>query len=81
MNAAEILMGHVSVGGAEVWCVTITGVVCRRLGVTQDNPGGTSWLTGLDVSILMFLILITLCEMRTKHKINTNHQRQTNITK
>lgn len=50
-SVAEVTLRLVSAGAGEVWCVTSGGVVCRRLGVTQDNPAGTSWLSGLDVSI------------------------------
>ncbi|XP_046681571.1 tectonin beta-propeller repeat-containing protein-like [Homalodisca vitripennis] len=45
---SELVMRQISMGGPEVWGVTTTGVVCRRLGVTADNPAGTSWLLGLQ---------------------------------
>nr|CAD7402195.1 unnamed protein product [Timema cristinae] len=40
---------HVSAGPVlgEVWAITGTGVVCRRIGVTTDNPAGTGWSYGI----------------------------------
>ncbi|PSN51886.1 Tectonin beta-propeller repeat-containing protein [Blattella germanica] len=35
----------------EIWAVTVTGVVCRRHGITPDNPAGTGWSHGIGVSI------------------------------
>lgn len=36
--------------GAEVWAVSLSGVVCKRCGITTDNPGGTGWHLGIPVS-------------------------------
>ncbi|KDR11313.1 tectonin beta-propeller repeat-containing protein isoform X6 [Zootermopsis nevadensis] len=40
---------HVSAGPVqgEIWAITATGVVCRRHGVTPDNPAGTGWTHGI----------------------------------
>lgn len=39
---------HVSSGpGEEVWAISCSGVVCRRHGVTKDNPAGTTWSHGV----------------------------------
>ena len=46
---------HVSAGPApgEVWAITAAGVVCRRHGVTPDNPAGTGWSHGIGVSDML----------------------------
>ncbi|KAJ9585855.1 hypothetical protein L9F63_020497, partial [Diploptera punctata] len=40
---------HVSAGPVqgEIWAITATGVVCRRHGITPDNPAGTGWSHGI----------------------------------
>lgn len=39
---------HVSAGpGEEVWAISSSGVVCRRHGITKDNPAGTTWSHGV----------------------------------
>lgn len=39
---------HVSAGpGEEVWAISSSGVVCRRHGVTKENPAGTTWSHGV----------------------------------
>jgi tectonin beta-propeller repeat-containing protein 1 len=52
---------HVSAGPApgEVWAVTAAGVVCRRHGVTPDNPAGTGWSHGIAVSDMFVQMLFT----------------------
>ncbi|KAK3915633.1 Tectonin beta-propeller repeat-containing protein [Frankliniella fusca] len=52
-NAPPPLTGwrHVSAGpGEEVWAISSSGVVCRRHGVTKENPAGTTWSHGVLVS-------------------------------
>lgn len=36
--------------GAEVWAVANSGQVCRRCGITAENPAGTGWMLGIPVS-------------------------------
>ena len=52
---------HVSAGPVqgEVWATTATGVVCRRRGVTPDNPAGTGWSHGIGVSDMLAEIHFT----------------------
>lgn len=33
--------------GDEVWAISNTGYVCRRCGITPDNPAGTGWHLGI----------------------------------
>ncbi|XP_073842358.1 tectonin beta-propeller repeat-containing peroxin 23 [Musca autumnalis] len=33
--------------GAEVWAVAMNGVLCRRCGITKDNPAGAGWTMGI----------------------------------
>lgn len=35
--------------GAEVWAVAMNGVLCRRCGITKDNPAGAGWSMGIPV--------------------------------
>lgn len=35
----------------EVWSVSVSGCVCKRSGVTKDNPAGTGWMLGISVSL------------------------------
>ncbi|XP_063242842.1 tectonin beta-propeller repeat-containing protein isoform X3 [Bacillus rossius redtenbacheri] len=48
-GTAGVEFQHVSAGPVlgEVWAVTSAGVVCRRYGVTVDNPAGTGWSYGI----------------------------------
>lgn len=46
---------HVSTGYSEVWAISNTGIVYRRIGITAENPAGVSWEAGLPVCILCFL--------------------------
>lgn len=41
---------HVSVGRNNVWAVTNSGFICRRCGITSENPAGTGWDFGIGVS-------------------------------
>lgn len=43
---------HISVGRetGQVWAISGAGIVCRRIGITDDNPAGTGWVTGIGVS-------------------------------
>lgn len=36
--------------GTEVWAIANSGQLCRRAGITSDNPAGTGWLLGIPVS-------------------------------
>lgn len=43
---------HVAVSREEgqVWAVSGAGILCRRIGITEKNPAGTGWVTGIGVS-------------------------------
>ncbi|XP_055686263.1 tectonin beta-propeller repeat-containing protein isoform X2 [Lutzomyia longipalpis] len=45
-EGANVGFRSVSVG-AQVWAVSNTGFVCRRCGVTPENPAGTGWNLGI----------------------------------
>lgn len=34
----------------QVWAVSGAGILCRRIGITNENPAGTGWSTGVGVS-------------------------------
>ncbi|XP_011297277.1 tectonin beta-propeller repeat-containing protein [Fopius arisanus] len=34
----------------QVWAVSGAGILCRRIGVTQENPAGTGWTTGIGAN-------------------------------
>lgn len=36
--------------GTEVWAVALSGVICKRCGISKDNPGGSGWNMGIPVS-------------------------------
>lgn len=40
----------ISVGHSEVWSISNSGHVCKRCGITNDNPAGTGWNLGIPVS-------------------------------
>jgi tectonin beta-propeller repeat-containing protein 1 len=44
----QIGFKSVSVGD-EVWAVSTSGYVCRRSGITKNNPAGTGWVLGISV--------------------------------
>ena len=50
---------HVSVGRetGQVWALSGAGIVCRRIGITDENPAGTGWVTGIGVIITTLLYL------------------------
>lgn len=54
MSVANAKQGfrHVSVSReqGQVWAVSGAGIICRRIGVTHENPAGTGWVTGIGVS-------------------------------
>jgi hypothetical protein len=61
---------HISAGPVqgEVWAITATGVVCRRHGITPDNPAGTGWSHGIGVSVMssqMYFIYLNERESQT----------------
>ncbi|XP_014203430.1 tectonin beta-propeller repeat-containing protein [Copidosoma floridanum] len=43
---------HVAVGHipGQVWAVSGAGLVCRRIGITDDNPAGSGWVTGIGAN-------------------------------
>ncbi|XP_046426690.1 tectonin beta-propeller repeat-containing protein isoform X1 [Neodiprion fabricii] len=43
---------HVSVGRekGQVWALSGAGIVCRRIGITDENPAGTGWTTGIGAN-------------------------------
>lgn len=43
---------HVSISReqGQVWAISGAGIICRRIGVTDENPAGTGWVTGIAVS-------------------------------
>lgn len=54
MSVANTKQGfrHVSVSReqGQVWATSGAGIICRRIGVTDKNPAGTGWVTGIGVS-------------------------------
>ncbi|KMQ88829.1 tectonin beta-propeller repeat-containing [Lasius niger] len=40
---------HVSISReqGQVWAISGAGIICRRIGVTDENPAGTGWVTGI----------------------------------
>ncbi|XP_055708110.1 tectonin beta-propeller repeat-containing protein [Phlebotomus papatasi] len=45
-EGANVGFKSVSVG-SQVWAVSNTGFVCKRCGITQENPAGTGWNLGI----------------------------------
>ncbi|KAK0174364.1 hypothetical protein PV327_010141 [Microctonus hyperodae] len=43
---------HVSVSHetGQVWAISGAGIVCQRIGVTNENPAGTGWTTGIGAN-------------------------------
>lgn len=43
---------HVSISReqGQVWAISGAGIICRRIGVTDENSAGTGWVTGIGVS-------------------------------
>ncbi|KZC04781.1 Tectonin beta-propeller repeat-containing protein, partial [Dufourea novaeangliae] len=54
MSVINVKQGfrHVSVAReqGQVWAVSGAGILCRRIGITDENPAGTGWATGIGVS-------------------------------
>lgn len=54
MSVANAKQGfrHISVAReqGQVWATSGAGIICRRIGVTRENPAGTGWVTGIGVS-------------------------------
>ena len=59
---------HVSVGHipGHVWAISGAGIVCRRIGITEDNPAGSGWATGIGVSVFFSF---TNCQLFLLKKI------------
>lgn len=36
--------------GDEVWAISNSGFICKRCGITKDQPAGTGWNLGINVS-------------------------------
>ncbi|OAD62069.1 Tectonin beta-propeller repeat-containing protein [Eufriesea mexicana] len=34
----------------QVWAVSGAGILCRRIGITDENPAGTGWATGIGAN-------------------------------
>ncbi|XP_034938051.1 tectonin beta-propeller repeat-containing protein [Chelonus insularis] len=34
----------------QVWAISGAGIICKRIGVTKDNPAGTGWSTGIGAN-------------------------------
>lgn len=45
--------------GKEVWALSKSGYICKRCGITKDNPVGTGWSIGIQV--LLFFYYFTKC--------------------
>ncbi|XP_053971353.1 tectonin beta-propeller repeat-containing protein isoform X1 [Hylaeus volcanicus] len=43
---------HVAVAReqGQVWAVSGAGILCRRIGITNENPAGTGWVTGIGAN-------------------------------
>lgn len=43
---------HVAVAReqGQVWAISGAGILCRRIGITQENPAGTGWATGIGAN-------------------------------
>ncbi|TGZ54256.1 Tectonin beta-propeller repeat-containing protein [Temnothorax longispinosus] len=54
MSVANAKQGfrHVSVSReqGQVWAISGAGIICRRIGVTHENPAGTGWVTGIGAN-------------------------------
>ncbi|XP_017059867.1 tectonin beta-propeller repeat-containing protein [Drosophila ficusphila] len=33
--------------GSEVWAISLNGIICRRSGITKENPAGVGWNLGI----------------------------------
>lgn len=43
----------ISVGHSEVWAISNSGHVCKRCGITNENPAGTGWNLGIPVNLTL----------------------------
>jgi len=61
---------HVSVSReqGQVWAISGAGIICRRIGITRENPAGTGWVTGIGVSRTLNLNFQT-CKIGSLHEI------------
>ncbi|XP_033340443.1 tectonin beta-propeller repeat-containing peroxin 23 isoform X2 [Megalopta genalis] len=43
---------HVAVGKeqGQVWAISGAGILCRRIGISDENPAGTGWATGIGAN-------------------------------
>lgn len=37
----------------EVWAIAMNGVICRRCGITKDNPAGSGWNISIPVRLIL----------------------------
>lgn len=67
----------VSVGRNEVWAVANNGQVCKRCGITSENPAGTGWILGIPVSwicvVLVMFKSMTVCVCFSMFQGNFQH--------
>lgn len=47
--------------GSEVWAISLNGIICRRCGITEENPAGVGWNLGiavcnLNIGLVEFII-------------------------
>lgn len=51
---------HVAVAReqGQVWAVSGAGILCRRIGISDENPAGTGWATGIGVSLMLYDIIV-----------------------
>lgn len=40
----------------QVWAISGAGIVCRRIGINEENPAGTGWSTGIGVSHINYIL-------------------------
>jgi len=38
--------------GSEVWAISLNGIICRRCGITKENPAGVGWNLGIAVNYI-----------------------------
>ncbi|XP_011065676.1 PREDICTED: tectonin beta-propeller repeat-containing protein [Acromyrmex echinatior] len=54
MSVANAKQGfrHVSISReqGQIWAISGAGIICRRIGVTHENPAGTGWVTGIGAN-------------------------------
>lgn len=59
--------------GKEVWAISLNGVICRRCGITNENPAGAGWSLGIAVHMKIlnifkaFLNLLYLLQGQWQH--------------